>query len=165
MMLLSNAEGEWSERKFWSSDQNPDPYLRVTYAYPTSTPTPTRTPTATPTRTPKATLTPTATHRPTSTPTRTPTRTPTPELHGTNIELNGAGGLYGLVHVHLGCSIANNSYFEHFSPGRRVTETGLLLGMTNTPEVVDGCLTPPDGPGWGAEWDLDQLRKCRVATL
>jgi L-alanine-DL-glutamate epimerase-like enolase superfamily enzyme len=87
------------------------------------------------------------------------------ELHGATVELNGAGGLYGLVHVHLGCSIANNSYFEHFSPGRRVTEMGLQLGMTNTPEVVDGCLTPPNGPGWGAEWDLDLLRRRTVATL
>jgi L-alanine-DL-glutamate epimerase-like enolase superfamily enzyme len=87
------------------------------------------------------------------------------ELHGTTVELNGAGGLYGLVHVHLGCAIANNSYFEHFSPGRRVTEMGAQLGMTNTPEITDGCLTPPPGPGWGAEWDLDLLRRRTVATL
>ena len=30
------------------------------------------------------------------------------EMHGTNVELNGPGGLYGLVHAHLLCC-----YTEH----------------------------------------------------
>ena len=28
-----------------------------------------------------------------------------------------------------------------------------MWGLLNAPLVKDGCLTPPDGPGWGSEWD------------
>ena len=85
------------------------------------------------------------------------------ELHGTSIELNGLGGLYGLVHAHLGCAIANNSYFEH-SVGNRF-ELGPLVGMTNPPRIVDGCLVPPDGPGWGAQWDMALLEQRTVEVI
>ncbi|MCD6519036.1 MAG: hypothetical protein J7M05_03825 [Anaerolineae bacterium] len=86
------------------------------------------------------------------------------ELYGTNIELNGAGGLYGLVHAHLGCAIANTSYYEH-SVGRGVHELGLEVGLLNPPQIIDGCLVPPDGPGWGAEWDMELFAKRTVAVL
>ncbi len=36
------------------------------------------------------------------------------EGFGTNIELNGQGGLFGLVHAHLGCCIDNTDYYENF---------------------------------------------------
>jgi L-alanine-DL-glutamate epimerase-like enolase superfamily enzyme len=36
------------------------------------------------------------------------------ELHGTNVELNGQGGLFGLVHAHLGCCIDNTDFYEYF---------------------------------------------------
>lgn len=42
---------------------------------------------------------------------------------------------------------------------------GKEVGMTNPPKVVDGCLIPPDGPGWGAEWDLSYLQKRTVAVV
>jgi L-alanine-DL-glutamate epimerase-like enolase superfamily enzyme len=86
------------------------------------------------------------------------------ELHGTNVELNGTGGLYGLVHAHLGCSIANNDYYEH-SVGGGAFELGPTLGMTNPPQIVDGCLIPPDGPGWGAEWDMSSVERRTVAVV
>ena len=86
------------------------------------------------------------------------------ELYGTNVELNGTGGLYGLVHAHLGCCIANNDYYEH-SVGGQSQELAPEVGMTNPPRIVDGRLIPPDGPGWGAEWDMDYLEKRTVATM
>ena len=86
------------------------------------------------------------------------------ELYGTNVELNGTGGLFGLVHAHLGCCIANNDYYEH-SVGAGWFKLAHLLGMMNPPEIVGGCLIPPDGPGWGAEWDVDALEKRTVAVI
>lgn len=86
------------------------------------------------------------------------------ELHGANVELNGVGGLYGLVHAHLGCCIVNNDYYEYSVGGAR-HKMGPEVGMTNPPKIVDGCLIPPDGPGWGAEWDSHLLQKRTVAEL
>jgi L-alanine-DL-glutamate epimerase-like enolase superfamily enzyme len=76
------------------------------------------------------------------------------ELHGTNVEFNGNGGLWGLVHAHLLCSIQNTSYYEYF-PGGWHDETGKSMGMTNPVIPMKGRISPPDGPGWGAEWDWD----------
>lgn len=86
------------------------------------------------------------------------------ELHGTNIELNGPGGLYGLVHAHLGCCIANNDFYE-YSVGGAWHRLGPLVGMMNPPKIVEGCLVPPEGPGWGAEWDLELFQKRTVAEI
>jgi len=86
------------------------------------------------------------------------------ELYGTNIELNGVGGIYGLVHTHLGCAIANNDYFE-LGVGGGWLKAGREMGMANPPQIVDGCLVPPDGPGWGAEWDMAFLQSRTVAML
>ena len=88
------------------------------------------------------------------------------ELHGTSIELNGMGGLFGQVHAHLGCAIANNDYYES-SVGRsgRIRESAAQAGMMNPPEIVDGELVPSDGPGWGVEWDMAQLEKRTVEII
>lgn len=80
------------------------------------------------------------------------------ELYGTNVELNGTGGLFGLVHAHLLCCIPNTSYYEFF-PGGRLDEVGKEIGMLNPLKPEKGHITPPEGPGWGAEWDLDYFRK------
>jgi len=86
------------------------------------------------------------------------------ELHATSIELNGVGGLFGQVHAHLGCSIANNSYFEH-SVGGGMAELARELGMQNPPPIVDGCLIPASGPGWGAEWDMQRVEQLTVGRI
>jgi len=86
------------------------------------------------------------------------------ELYSTTIELNGTGGLFGIVHAHLGCAIANNSYYEH-SVGSGHFGAARLVGLTNPPTIVDGALVPPDGPGWGAVWDNDVVRKNTAQTL
>ena len=86
------------------------------------------------------------------------------ELYGTNIELNGQGGLAGLIHAHLGCCIDNTDFYEYFfmrADGNRAG--GEMWGLTNGPLIVDGHIAPPDGPGWGAEWDEDRFRACVVA--
>jgi L-alanine-DL-glutamate epimerase-like enolase superfamily enzyme len=90
------------------------------------------------------------------------------ELHGTNVELNGHGGLFGLVHTHLGCCIDNTDYYEcsgRFASSldghRRVGET---WGLLNAPLIEKGCLIPPDGPGWGAEWDADRFQALLVGV-
>ena len=82
------------------------------------------------------------------------------ELHGTNVELNGIGGLGGHVHVQLQCAIANTELFEHFTyPVERAKESGIV----NPPDVRDGHLEPSMLPGWGAEIDWEYVRKKTVA--
>ena len=83
------------------------------------------------------------------------------ELYGTNIELNGQGGLFGLLHSHLGCCIDNTSYYEYPSngeDGEGLRRAGEAWGLTNAPLVEDGHLAPPDGPGWGAVWDESRFQ-------
>ncbi len=76
------------------------------------------------------------------------------ELHSANVELNYIAGLYGLIHAHLGCCIDNTDYFEAFSPEPDdLRKQGEEWGLLNAPLIEDGHLKPPDGPGWGAEWD------------
>ncbi|MBM3263082.1 MAG: hypothetical protein FJY97_06600 [candidate division Zixibacteria bacterium] len=84
------------------------------------------------------------------------------EMYDTNIELNHEGGLFGLVHAHLGCCIDNTGFFEAGSDN--LTGRGQCWGLLNPPPVVDGHLTPPDGPGWGAEWDWDRFNHMTVET-
>ena len=86
------------------------------------------------------------------------------ELYGTNIELNGQGGLAGLIHAHLGCCSDNTDFYDYFfmtADGNRAG--GEMWGLTNGPLIVDGHIAPPAGPGWGAEWDEDRFRACVVA--
>lgn len=86
------------------------------------------------------------------------------QLHGTTIELNGPGGLFGLVHAHLCCTLANTSYYEYFPGGSR-DAAGQTIGLTNPPLPQNGFITPPDAPGWGAVWDWDQVARHTVTTL
>jgi L-alanine-DL-glutamate epimerase-like enolase superfamily enzyme len=85
------------------------------------------------------------------------------ELHGARVELNGVGGLFGLVHAHLLCSISNTTYYEYF--GGEHEQAGKEIGMLNPVEAVDGTVSPPQGPGWGAEWDWDYFKKKRTAVM
>jgi L-alanine-DL-glutamate epimerase-like enolase superfamily enzyme len=83
------------------------------------------------------------------------------ELQGANVELNGWGGNFGLLHAHLGCCLANTDYYEYFGrcqPGAERQRPGVEWGLTNAPLVEDGHIAPPDGPGWGAVWDEDRFR-------
>ncbi|MEZ4683082.1 MAG: enolase C-terminal domain-like protein [Caldilineaceae bacterium] len=86
------------------------------------------------------------------------------ELHGQRIELNGPGGLYGLVHAHLVCAIQNTSYYEYFPGGSR-DEWGQEIGLLNPPLPQQGYIAPPDAAGWGAQWDTAYFMRARVATV
>ena len=86
------------------------------------------------------------------------------ELHGTRVEMNGPGGLFGLVHAHLMCAISNTSYYEYFPNGSRDV-MGKEIGLLNPPVPENGHITPPGTPGWGAEWDRAYFEKQRVAEL
>ena len=86
------------------------------------------------------------------------------ELLGANIELNGPGGLFGLVHVHLLSALRNSRYYEYFPSGTR-DKLGLEIGMLNPPLPKNGVIAPPPGPGWGAEWDWDYFRRTRAAVV
>lgn len=86
------------------------------------------------------------------------------ELHGARIELNGPGGLFGLVHAHLVCTIRNTSYYEYFPGGSR-DERGKEIGLLNPPLPEAGYVTPPAGAGWGAEWDWDYFKRKRTAVV
>jgi L-alanine-DL-glutamate epimerase-like enolase superfamily enzyme len=82
------------------------------------------------------------------------------ELYGTNVELNGPGGLGGHVHVQLQCAIANTELYEHFT---RFAPLAREAGITNPPDVVDGHLSPSMLPGWGAEIDWGYVEKHTAA--
>jgi L-alanine-DL-glutamate epimerase-like enolase superfamily enzyme len=49
--------------------------------------------------------------------------------------------------------------------GGGLHKAGHDVGLMNPPMVVDGCLIPPDGPGWGAVWDMERVNKLTVATI
>jgi L-alanine-DL-glutamate epimerase-like enolase superfamily enzyme len=69
----------------------------------------------------------------------------------------------GIVHAHLGCCIDNTDYYEH--PGTsadRDRVQGEGWGLLNAPLIEDGHFVPPDGPGWGAEWDEDRFQSLVV---
>jgi len=86
------------------------------------------------------------------------------ERHGRRIELNGPGGLFGLVHAHLVCAVRNTSYYEYFPGGSR-DEAGSAIGLLNPPVPVNGHIAPPDAPGWGSEWDWEWFKNHRTAEL
>ena len=80
------------------------------------------------------------------------------ELHGANIELNGGGALDGLVHAHLGCCIDNTDFYEFFgATADSLRQAGARWGLLNAPLLAEGHIAPPDGPGWGAEWDEEKF--------
>ncbi|MEE2657119.1 MAG: enolase C-terminal domain-like protein [Candidatus Latescibacterota bacterium] len=80
------------------------------------------------------------------------------ELYDTNIELNGMGGLGGLIHATLGCCIDNTEFYEAMGSHGAGREYGLL----NPPEIIDGQIAPSNLPGWGAEWDEELFRSLIV---
>jgi L-alanine-DL-glutamate epimerase-like enolase superfamily enzyme len=84
------------------------------------------------------------------------------ELYGTNVELNGPGGLGGHVHVQLQCAIANTELYEHFE---RFAPLAREFGITNPPVPVDGHLAPSTLPGWGAEIDWPYVASRTVQTF
>ena len=83
------------------------------------------------------------------------------EMYDTNIELNAEGGLFGLVHAHLGCCIDNTGFYETGTHG--FVDTASTWGMVNKPLIADGHIVPPDSPGWGAEWDTERFEAMTVA--
>ena len=85
------------------------------------------------------------------------------EMHGTTVEINGNGGLYGLVHAHLLSAISNTSYYEYFRGGNS-DENGKEIGLENPVVPINGHIKAPDGPGWGAVWDFGRFKKKLVAT-
>ena len=82
------------------------------------------------------------------------------------MELNGPGGLHGLVHAHVGCCIDNTDFYELLGPATplRLRAEGEEWGLLNAPLIEDGHIAPPDGPGWGAVWDEERVRSLTVAT-
>jgi L-alanine-DL-glutamate epimerase-like enolase superfamily enzyme len=86
------------------------------------------------------------------------------ESYGTTVELNGPGGLFGLVNTHLCCGLSATTYYEFFPGGLRDT-LGKEIGLANPPLPVEGVIRPPAGPGWGAEWDRAYFEKVRLAVL
>ena len=79
------------------------------------------------------------------------------ELHGANVEFNAGGGLFGLVHANLLCCISNTSYYEFF--GGANEQVGKEIGLLNPATPDKAHISPPDGAGWGAEWDRDYFSK------
>ena len=85
-------------------------------------------------------------------------------LLNTTVEPNAYGPLFGIVHAHINCGISNIDWFENAPPSRGA-EMGEEIGLLNPIRPVAGWVTPPSGPGWGAEWDWNRFRKNRIAIL
>jgi L-alanine-DL-glutamate epimerase-like enolase superfamily enzyme len=83
---------------------------------------------------------------------------------GTTVELNGPGGLFGLVHTHLCCGLRSVGRYEYFPDGSR-DRIGLEIGLCNPPVPSEGFVSPPTGAGWGAEWDRHRFEQRRLAIL
>ena len=82
---------------------------------------------------------------------------------GAAIELNGPGGLFGLIHVHLCCGLGPTTWYEAFPGGMR-DALGKEIGLTNPPQPAP-AMPPPSGFGWGAEWDRPYFEKVRLGVL
>ncbi len=82
---------------------------------------------------------------------------------GTAVELNGPGGLFGLLHAHLVTALPNTSRYEYFPGGSR-DELGHEIGLLNPPIPTQGVITPPTEPGWGAVWDMKRFAAKTVAV-
>ena len=50
-------------------------------------------------------------------------------------------------------------------PGGTRDEIGREIGLLNPPLPANGCVHPPEGSGWGAEWDRAYFEKKRIAQL
>ena len=66
------------------------------------------------------------------------------------------------MHAHLLAAISNTSYYEYV-PGGDHDEAGRAIGFSNPLLPENGRIRPPDGPGWGAEWDEPRFSKAVVA--
>ena len=69
-------------------------------------------------------------------------------LTGTFEEMNGPGGLFGLVHAHLMCAILNTSYYEYFPNGSRDI-IGKEIGLLHPSLPGEGHVVPPRNPARG----------------
>lgn len=86
------------------------------------------------------------------------------KFQGARVELNGPGGICGLVHAHVGCCLENTSLCEYFgSTADTLRREGRGWGLLNAPLIENGHIAPPDGPGWGAEWDEERFQRLTVA--
>ena len=61
------------------------------------------------------------------------------------------------THGHLLSCIFNTSYYEYF--GGANEQVGKGIGMLNPLTAVGARMYPPDGSGWGAEWDWDYFNR------
>ena len=87
------------------------------------------------------------------------------ELLHTHAEPNTIGPLFGLVHAHTVCGVANIRKYEVFPP-LAFTHLAKEIGLLNPVIPEDGSVRyPADRPGWGAEWDWDYFEKARIGTL
>jgi len=77
------------------------------------------------------------------------------EVYGARVmPHNPNGPISTLVGVHLAACTPNFGMLEF--PRQPAERAPVLRGL---PEVVDGCIDVPDGPGWGVEIDEDILKE------
>ncbi len=90
-------------------------------------------------------------------------------MYGGTIELNGTGGLFGLVHATLGCCIENTQFYEYNGGAAQgpngLRNAGALWGLTNAPIIKDGHIAPNNLPGWGAQWDEEKFASLIVEEV
>ena len=76
--------------------------------------------------------------------------------------------VYIFVRVH---TVRTNVYIDGFNlyyaclKGSDYNLDGEQIGLFNPVVPIDGKLSPPDAPGWGAEWDRKQFEKRTVEVV
>jgi len=74
---------------------------------------------------------------------------------------HNVGGIIATpANVHLMATLRNGKILEHFND---FSDSYIKRAGAPYPEVVDGCFSLPEGPGWGVEVDVDFLRSNQAA--
>jgi len=73
---------------------------------------------------------------------------------------NVGGIIATAANVHLMATLRNGKILEHFND---FSDSYIKRAGAPYPEVVDGCFSLPEGPGWGVEVDVDFLRSNQAA--
>jgi L-alanine-DL-glutamate epimerase-like enolase superfamily enzyme len=79
-----------------------------------------------------------------------------------NYELHhGGNSLNNIANAHVALGIQNCDYFEVILP-----HTAQKYGLVKELELnADGTISPPDGPGLGAEIDFDLIKRMQVEVM
>jgi L-alanine-DL-glutamate epimerase-like enolase superfamily enzyme len=88
------------------------------------------------------------------------------EAHGMNAEPVSEGPCFGFVHLQVDGATSNAEFFETADHAlARLAQVARTVGVLNPPQLEDGFVAIPDGPGLGIELDRDRAEDATVEVL